>query len=80
MLTREERGLKRAARAEEKARHAACVAAIKAVVIAGACPKCGRPLRRNLALAGWWQCEQLGAEGWRKDPTCPSCDWQGFTE
>lgn len=44
------------------------------------CPTCGRPLRRNLSLAGWYQCEQFGAVGFRKDAAKPSCDWQGFTE
>lgn len=44
------------------------------------CPTCGAGLRRNLALTGWWQCEQFGADGFRKDSTKPSCSWQGFTE
>lgn len=52
----------------------------RAVVASGKCPTCGAGLRRNLSLTGWWQCEQLGAEGFRKDPTKPSCSWQGFTE
>jgi len=50
------------------------------VVATGKCPQCGAGLRRNLSLTGWWQCEQLGAEGFRKDATKPSCSWQGFTE
>ncbi len=53
---------------------------VKAVVATGICPVCGAGLNRNLALSGWWQCEQLGAVGFRKDATKPSCDWQGFTE
>lgn len=44
------------------------------------CPQCGRKIRRNLSLTGWWQCSQLGAEGFRADPTMPSCSWQTFTE
>ncbi len=52
----------------------------KRVVASGKCPLCGGGLRRNLSLTGWWQCEQLGAEGFRKDPAKPSCSWQGFTE
>ena len=44
------------------------------------CPTCGRPMRRNNSMAGWWQCSQLGAEGFRADPTKPSCSFQGFTE
>jgi ribosomal protein L37AE/L43A len=50
------------------------------IVATGKCPDCGRPIRRNLALAGWWQCSQLGAVGFRADATQPSCDWQTFTE
>lgn len=46
----------------------------------GICPTCGGRLQRNLSMRGWWQCEQLGAEGFRKDPTRPSCNFQGFTE
>lgn len=33
-----------------------------------------------VALTGWWQCEQYGAEQFRKRPQEPSCSWQGFTE
>ena len=51
-----------------------------AVVAAGKCPECGAGLRRNLALSGWWQCEQFGAEGFRKDANRPSCNFQCFTE
>ena len=50
------------------------------IVSLGVCPTCGAGLRRNLSIAGWWQCEQLGAEGFRKDASKPSCSWQGFTE
>lgn len=52
----------------------------RAIVATGKCPTCGASIRRNLSLAGWYQCEQLGAEGFRKDSTKPSCSWQGFTE
>lgn len=44
----------------------------------GKCPRCGRSLRQNLALTGWYQCEQLGAVGFRKDADQPSCDFQTF--
>jgi hypothetical protein len=44
------------------------------------CPKCGLEVRTNLALTGWVQCSQFGAEGFRAVPSMPSCDWQGFTE
>lgn len=51
-----------------------------AIVKTGKCPRCGRPLKRNLSLAGWWQCSQLGAIGFRADASQPSCDFQTFTE
>ena len=54
--------------------------AIRAIVRTGKCPDCGAGLRRNSSMAGWYQCEQYGAEGWRKDSSKPSCGWQGFTE
>ena len=50
-----------------------------AIVRAGKCPVCGGKLTRNSSLTGWWQCEQLGSEVFRKDPTKPSCDFQLFT-
>lgn len=43
------------------------------------CPTCGRGVRRNNSLPGWIQCEQLGAEQFRKYPNLPPCNWQGFT-
>lgn len=49
-------------------------------VTRGTCPRCGSPLRRNLALAGWWQCEQFGTEGFRARSNDPSCEFQTFTE
>lgn len=49
------------------------------VVQSGKCPTCGAGLRRNLALSGWYQCEQYGAEGFRKDSAKPSCSFQCFT-
>ena len=71
---------KRAARAESDARIAKAQAETRAVVASGKCPCCGSGLRRNLALTGWWQCEQYGAEQFRKRPQDPACSWQGFTE
>jgi hypothetical protein len=52
----------------------------RAIVAGGKCPRCGEGLRRNLALTGWWQCAQYGAEQFRKDPTRPSCSFQTFAE
>lgn len=65
---------------ETKARIQRAQEETRAVVASGHCPRCGAGLRRNIALSGWWQCEQFGAEGFRKDSSKPSCDWQGFTE
>ncbi len=50
-----------------------------AIVEKNACPYCGSKLRHNLALAGWYQCEQYGAEGFRADSSKPSCSFQCFT-
>lgn len=36
--------------------------------------------RRNSSLAGWWQCAQFGAVGFRADSSKPACSWQTFTE
>ena len=52
----------------------------QAIVATSRCPRCGAPLRRNLALAGWWECAQRGAPGFRADAGRPSCDFQVFTE
>ena len=51
-------------------------ASLLPIVTAGVCPKCGRSLKRNSSLAGWYQCEQFGAEMFRADPTQPSCEYQ----
>lgn len=55
-------------------------AEIGKIVKSGKCPDCGRGLRRNMALSGWWQCVQYGAVGFRAEADKPSCNWQGFTE
>jgi len=49
-------------------------------VTTGECPNCGKGLKRNLAIAGWHQCEQYGNSQFRKDPSLPSCSFQCFTE
>ena len=51
-----------------------------AIVSTGLCPTCGAKLKANLSLTGWWQCEQLGAESFRKDASKPSCSFQTFTQ
>jgi hypothetical protein len=67
----------------ERKAHAAKMADLKAkasaVVATGKCPSCGQGLRRNLALAGWWQCAGYGAEGFRATGSTP-CSFQTFTE
>ena len=62
-----------------KARIEAAQAQTREVVSAGVCPQCGSKLVRNLALTGWWQCEQYGAETHRARAADPACSWQGFT-
>lgn len=68
-----------AQRKAHKARMAQLRAEAVAVVQTGVCPDCGSKLRRNLALAGWWQCEQNGAESHRARPHDPACSFQCFT-
>lgn len=73
------RAERKAAAAESAARIAQAQAETQATVATGTCPTCGSGLKRNLSIAGWWQCEQLGAETHRKNPALPSCSFQGFT-
>jgi len=79
-MDRGERARRSRERQESRKRIEAAHAETRRVVESGRCPKCGSGLRRNLSLSGWWQCEQYGAEGFRKDRTRPACDWQGFTD
>jgi hypothetical protein len=65
---------------EQAARIEAAKQATREIVASEKCPKCGGGLKRNLSLTGWWQCEQFGAVGFRKDAAKPACEWQGFTE
>lgn len=69
-----------AERRAQAARMEAQRAEVRTVVATGHCPTCGAGLKRNLSLTGWWQCQQLGAVGFRIDASKPSCSWQGFTE
>ena len=80
MLTRTQRSERAAVLEASRVRIAAQRAETRRVVLSGKCPLCGSGLRRNLSLTGWWQCDQLGAPGFRKRADLPSCDWQGFTE
>lgn len=52
----------------------------KAIVAKGVCPQCGATLRYNSAIAGWWQCSQYGADGFRADTSKPQCGFQIFTQ
>lgn len=79
-MPRTSRQIALAARRAQDDRLAKIRAIVCEIVKIGKCPQCGRQLRRNLALSGWWQCSQFGAEGFRADSSLPSCDWQGFTE
>ena len=42
----------------EASKEAARKAEAAKVIAAGTCPQCGGSLKRNLALTGWYQCEQ----------------------
>ena len=72
-------------RTERKA-HTDRMTALKAeaakIVATGKCPHCGTGLRRNLALAGWWQCDAYGEPSFRRPENRekPSCGFQTFTE
>lgn len=72
--------MNRAQRKIAERRMATARAVARDVVASGKCPDCASGLRRNLALTGWWQCEQFGAEGFRARSNDPACSWQGFTE
>jgi len=70
------------ARKVAAARIAAAIAEARAVVATGVCPTCGCGLRRNLALAGWWQCGAYGEPSFRAPEyrESPHCFFQTFTE
>lgn len=78
-MTKTERAERKAERAASAARIAEAQAETRAVVASGRCPCCKSGLKRNLSLTGWWQCEQYGSDGFRKDSSKPHCNWQGFT-
>jgi hypothetical protein len=78
-MTKEERAARKAEKIATAARMAKQRAEAQAVVATGKCPQCGSGLRSNLAMTGWFQCQQYGAEGFRKDSTKPACSFQCFT-
>lgn len=56
-----------------------CLEAARIIVANNKCPKCGRRLKHNGSIFGWWQCEQFGAPQFRAEPDKPSCNFQCFT-
>ena len=79
-MTREQRRARRAEREAQQERIRQAQQETARIVASGRCPLCGSALRRNLALGGWWQCEQFGAPDRRARPEDAQCSWQGFTE
>lgn len=79
MMTREQRAERKRLNAERNARMLTSQLEAQVALHKNCCPTCGRGVKVNLALTGWVQCEQYGNEQFRKDPTKPSCSWQGFT-
>ena len=77
-LTREERAKRKADAKVHAEKLKKIYEENKQIVLIGKCPECGEVLKRNLSLAGWYQCAQLGAEGFRKDSSKPSCSFQCF--
>jgi len=63
-------------------RREATYARNREIVRGGTCPDCGAKLRRNLSLAGWWQCGRLGAPGFKlaEYEGTGDCNFQCFTE
>lgn len=60
----------------DKAKREARILENTRILESGCCPQCGAGFKRNLSLAGWWQCEQYGAQDRRKDPSKPACSFQ----
>jgi hypothetical protein len=54
----------------------------QAIVATGVCPQCGTELKRNSAMAGWFQCGAFGEPYFRKPghKKLPKCSFQCFTE
>jgi DNA repair exonuclease SbcCD ATPase subunit len=79
-LTLEEKRARKAEREASVAKMKKAQEETRAIVATGVCPLCGRKLKRNLSLTGWYMCSQSGSEQFRIEPRLPSCSWQGFTE
>lgn len=54
-MTKQERAERKAERKASAERIAKAQAETRAIVATGKCPLCGRGLKQNLALAGWYQ-------------------------
>lgn len=80
MMTLQEKRDRRAARKASELRMAEGRKEAAQALAENRCPVCGGPVRVNLAMTGWVQCAQFGAEGFRADSTRPACSWQGFTK
>lgn len=78
-MTNEERRERAASRKASEAHMATANQEARKAITSNQCPSCGGHVHRNLSLTGWVQCDGFGAEGFRKDPNAPSCNWQGFT-
>jgi ssDNA-binding Zn-finger/Zn-ribbon topoisomerase 1 len=66
---------------QERERRERYLAEAERVVATGKCPLCGNTLYRNLALAGWWQCNGYPSPGFRKPghENDLKCTFQIFT-
>ena len=81
-MNKTERAARKAAAAAHDAKMAELLTVARAIVATGKCPDCGSALRRNLSLAGWWQCGRLGADSHRAAEYRggQACNFQTFTE
>jgi threonine synthase len=62
-----------------KTRMAELHAEAQAIVATGKCPKCGLPLKRNLAITGWWQCSRCTDYPEPEYAQYQKCSFQCFT-
>lgn len=73
---------KRTKDSKHEARMSELLDVARASVASGSCPECGAKLRRNLAIAGWFQCGRFGTDNFRAPEYVgdPACTFQAFTE
>lgn len=82
-LTLEEKRERRAERKRMAEKLDRALAEARETVSRGTCPRCGRRLYRNSALAGWYQCGAYGSAGFRPAEYANDsgrCSFQCFTE